>query len=321
MSQLTSSNSSSPTPPVGVGCAVIGTSIITVAQSGAPVLFNPIYGSNSNQASAYEDTAWVVPVDMTVDRLYVNALYNTMDVDSDIFLIRNGVATALSVTLPAGYTGNVSNVATSVSLSAGDLIVYSHTAIGSGDAFGSISMRMCTVSGDTPALEFVTDDGTVTPNGSGQVFVDGINGVFTEGTSDPNTITISIPNGIASMIGSITWNLGGPDALYLPLYDGTAEPLVNEPSLLMPLPFDGQLDNLTIYCSSNSSVSNTILTVRINQADTALTATIPAGNTGVFTNIVNTVSITKNDLISFKFENTDGDNSLNFSFSMRYIAT
>ena len=125
----------------------------------------------------------------------------------------------------------------------------------------------------------------------------------------------------ACMIGVVEMVLSGGDDSFFPIYKSNSVDLANENEVKIPLPFDGQLDNLTIYCFANSMVNDSIITVRVNGSDSSLTTTVTASNTGIFSDITNTVSVSKDDLLSFKFSCVDDLNICSFSLSLRYSTT
>lgn len=63
---------------------------------------------------------------------------------------------------------------------------------------------------------------------------------------------------------------------------------------------DATLRNLTIYVAANSKGTNTVYTVRVNGADSALTITVPASTTGVFQDTANDVAITTGDVFCLR---------------------
>lgn len=318
MSQLTNSNTGSgPTPPVGVGCFILGSGPLNLIDT--DLQYIPVF-SQTNPIGPEANAQFVVPVDMTIDRMYVDITENVMTNSNVIYFRVNGVNTALQLTVPnGGYTGLVSNLVDSVSVSAGDLIDWTSDQDPDGPAFGSISVRACTASGDTPALEFETDDGTVTPNGSGVVFVDGTDGIFTEGTSDPNTITISIPSGIVSGLYRQNDNLN-QDLVDSYLTFFTVDIYSDESSATMVMPYAGVISHLYFDIVDSTSTGPTTFTVRKNSVDTSLVVTIPAATSGITSNLVNTVTVVAGDRISIKSSAAAGS-VLYGTISAKFVAT
>lgn len=71
---------------------------------------------------------------------------------------------------------------------------------------------------------------------------------------------------------------------------------ITEANADMVVRADATLRNLTVLIATNSKGTNTVYTVRVNGAASALTVTIPASTTGVFQDTSNDVTITTGDV-------------------------
>ena len=71
------------------------------------------------------------------------------------------------------------------------------------------------------------------------------------------------------------------------------------------------LQNLTVKANSNTRADATTVTVRKNNANTAITVSITAGSTALFQDLVNTVAVVAGDLVSIQFVTGAGGGNIN----------
>jgi hypothetical protein len=64
----------------------------------------------------------------------------------------------------------------------------------------------------------------------------------------------------------------------------------------------GKISNLYLYLSANTSANSTVLYVRVNGSNTAVTFTVSGGATGYFEDTTNKVDVVANDLLSIFFD-------------------
>jgi hypothetical protein len=89
---------------------------------------------------------------------------------------------------------------------------------------------------------------------------------------------------------------------------------------------DGVLSALRITITLNSRATAAVLTVRQNFAATAMSVTVPAGTTGTFTDLTNTVTVTAGDAMSISVPSIEFIKdfiigAINFKFDTSYSAT
>jgi hypothetical protein len=76
----------------------------------------------------------------------------------------------------------------------------------------------------------------------------------------------------------------------------------------VPFRQSGTIKNLRLNVSSNASATSTVITVRKNGADTALTITVPATTTGYFEDTTNSFTIASGDTLSYQIDKNDANN-------------
>ncbi len=81
--------------------------------------YHSLYGSANFQTTEIY-AATVMPVAGSVDKLYAKFFTNTLNVAAVLTLFKNGSSTGLTVSIPAGSTGVITDLAHSVSFVAGD---------------------------------------------------------------------------------------------------------------------------------------------------------------------------------------------------------
>ena len=118
-----------------------GVAAIIGGNSGSVVMnFGSTYYLGSAEASATEDeTESIAARDGTLSDLYVKAAFNNLDAATDFTVRINGVSQDVKVAVPAGSTAQVSDLANSVAVDAGDRIAL-EADLG---ASGSGSIRGC----------------------------------------------------------------------------------------------------------------------------------------------------------------------------------
>lgn len=67
-----------------------------------------------------------------------------------------------------------------------------------------------------------------------------------------------------------------------------------------PVPFPGTLSKAAIGITVNASTTDVTYVLRKNGVDTAIVVTVPAGQTGQFTDLTHTVAVARGDLINWK---------------------
>jgi hypothetical protein len=90
-------------------------------------------------------------------------------------------------------------------------------------------------------------------------------------------------------------------------------------NVTFPWPQDGTLNKMFFRLATNQPATGSlVITLRVNNVDTALVITVPAGSAGGsnFSNIVDEVPITEGDLLAWSFQN----NATSASGTLRAIA-
>jgi len=68
-----------------------------------------------------------------------------------------------------------------------------------------------------------------------------------------------------------------------------------------PAPINFTWSNLKAQSLTNGSTTDTVINTRINSADGNMTVTIPDATTGIFTDAVNTDTVSEDDEINFEY--------------------
>lgn len=103
-----------------IGSGATAGSCFTVSST----VYSPIYGL-STTTSATEDLATVnSPLDGTFSKLHVYCYANACSTDSTVTLRKNTADTALTVTIGAAVTGDITDVSNSVSVTSGDALCF-----------------------------------------------------------------------------------------------------------------------------------------------------------------------------------------------------
>jgi len=119
-------------------------------------------------------------------------------------------------------------------------------------------------------------------------------------TQNPNDITISTGLGISRTIMANSFEHEAPaDTEFLAVVGiSTKAGVENDRHTVMPNAFT--LSDLTVEIQFNPSAQTTNLNIRINAVTGNLSASIPAGLTGTFTDAVNTDNVVLGDLIDYQ---------------------
>ena len=108
----------------------------------------------------------------------------------------------------------------------------------------------------------------------------------------------------ASVLGvsNVTNNLSSAGATtYVPPYGGLS---TVQTQSQMVMPTGGIITNLYVQIYTNGSTTNGSITLNVNGVNSALTVAIPLGTTGLFSNLVNSVTVLQGDLIQFESAQT-----------------
>lgn len=123
----------------GGGNAPLGTQTQMQFGSTAGMRWISLYSQGPSPTQSVAQS--VIPVNGTINNLYVNCTANTSTVDVTITVNKNSVNTAISVTVPAGTTGLFSDLVNTESFSAGDLIQFETSQSTTGVPSGSIMVN------------------------------------------------------------------------------------------------------------------------------------------------------------------------------------
>ncbi len=140
----------------GGGGAGVGAGIVTRSARGsftlAPattVVIDTEGTSGSNAGNLMTETGGI-------KNLYINSESNTFDGATVYTLLRNGVPTSVTVTVPAGVNGILQDITDSFSVSGGDLIALSCDTTASSSGSGKVSFSYQVGGGGTDVQTFTT---------------------------------------------------------------------------------------------------------------------------------------------------------------------
>lgn len=147
------------------------------------------------------------------------------------------------------------------------------------------------------------------PNGSvlgqnGDIAINSSTGKMWINTSPGGTGMVWAEVGAASVVGGSplmfsthsTAIFAGQLAFLFP--SGAFGNIVNEPYAQFPMPRAGVARNLYVYSAANGLDQPTPVRVRKGGVDTPVVATVPAGSSGVFSDIVNSQPFNAGELLS-----------------------
>ncbi len=177
----------------------------------------------------------------------------------------NGVNGTQVISVPAGATGLFTDAVHNDPTNAGDLLDVQVDASGG------------------------TNDG-----GPGQsISYTVINGVFL--SSKGSTVKKQLSGGIAitTAAGGTYYGLVGGQQMGVNGFESVVQTKVTQPEVYA---------NSVIACSANSLDGPTVLTLRKNGVDTAITMTIPAGSTTLVEDTAHSATFAADDLISWKYD-------------------
>lgn len=132
---------------------------------------------------------------------------------------------------------------------------------------------------------------TISPGASGYVLTSmgaGIAPAFNPAAGSGNSFWIGSAGGNLSQI--TFWDGTAPNWATLPNYIGAIQ-TTNAQIVQFVFPFAATISNLYVNVTGNSSSSGTTSTITINNVSSALTVTIPAGTTGVFSDTTHSVMV------------------------------
>ena len=197
----------------------------------------------------------------TVKRLLVHVPTNARPDICTVTVLKNGVATALTVAIPAGATGNFEDTTDSVSFAAGDTICYSIT-------FAAVDASSILVD----AFSFIASPAS--PAFSVGYFIGGFEALN------------------AGMLTQYYNIFGGVQGNLIAIAEGDWQYKVKTAQTWSKL-------SLYIPANGNGLTVNTPVKLRKNGVDTALSVTIPGGNVspGLLEDNVNSVSLVPGDLV------------------------
>lgn len=257
-------------PTLAVGGALVYNVRGILACSPGDVDFNntvydaPCAGTGGGAAA---EVQFCLPIAGRIYNLYVYIAANTLDGNCVITFRVNGAASALALTIGAGVTGVQSETATIVTTAAYDDV----------------------------GFEIDTTAATV-----GTISINSISCIF-ESTADGATDTKSYSCLVNSQVTATSRPAGVtqysiPFGRWLPISQGTERFLV--------LPFACTAEQLFVQVEPNSLDGNAVITVRREGANTAITLTIAAGDTGFFSDEVNTQAFAEGERIGFQLDTT-----------------
>jgi hypothetical protein len=220
--------------------------------------------------------AWRPPVGAagTIDRLNINVFSNARTSDTVFTLRVNGVDTTQTVTVGAGVTGDVITTGDPVVVAAGDLL---SLKVVTGAGGGALALA-CT------SMSFEADEGVVIHHSMmGDLAIN----------SAPSTSARGGP-----IHGTVEGNSFGQS------WDGSPVSSGNPYSARVHTA--GVVSRLSVYVPTNTSSVDQTFTLWKNGAATALTVTIPASTTGVFTNNADEISVAPGDTLHYRMVATAG---------------
>jgi len=201
---------------------------------------------------------------------WIYIITNSMSTSSTITLRINGADASQTITIPGGTTGPLQDLAHIDFINAGDLI----------------NFKLITGTG-----------GTIELNAENFVFTtpsDGMTKFLATGAGGPTGVTngfadfyTSPANIMGSGAGNLTFQTEGP-AIYQMKTAGTFE-------------------NFAVYITSNTRSVDIPIRVRKNGSNTALTVTIPAGDTGLFEDTTHSFSVVNGDSVTYSWGSSAGD--------------
>lgn len=119
------------------------------------------------------------------------------------------------------------------------------------------------------------------------------------GNPGTSTLTISFIGSTASIFCNNTQLNQTGGIRYVSLEGNTLETTVGAAQTVIPQ--NGTIDRLYVNVITAGSTTNSSVTLNKNGVDTALSITITALTTGVYSDLVNSISVAQGDLIAWKF--------------------
>jgi hypothetical protein len=218
----------------------------------------------------------------TVSRLGIFVTANARTSDTIIKSRKNGSDGNLTITIPAGGTGWFEDTTHTDSLADGDLYCFSiNTGSGNFDAFTFRYMRALMVMSSGHAAVYLG-----------------------RGPGDANVSTSAAY--VSSSTSVSYWALCGITNSGMQTTDSDNE-------TRMPLACPGVLSHLQVYVPTNARTSDVTVTLRVNGSDTAVTLTIPAGQTGLFEDTSHSAAVANMDRCGYKVDPGAGTGSITLS--------
>lgn len=175
------------------------------------------------------------------------------------------------------------------------------------------------IEGGTNTTSFTTTDGVIYYDGTKLTTTNvGVAGqvLLSQGGAGNPPIFQSIPSGGKAIFNSTTQLNETPQYSCLTStnnYVGTTA--TNTPSVMA---FSGTFSLLNCYMPTNTSVTDTIVTLFVNGSATALTVTIPAASTTLVIDSTHSVSVNAGDLVGFQVTSTVQPSRLRVYISMAF---
>ena len=250
------------------------------AVSNAANAFTCISGGGTGLTLPEAQVQFECPQAGTIGNLYVRVDANTSAVDQTVTIRKNGASGGVAVTVTAGVGSTTYTNANTFTVVAGDLISLNIT---SGAGAGSVTYTVFSVIYTINA-----------PNLSVQV-----------AHNRPGGAAIVQPNSSA----------------YTPVFTApmnSGETAVTSVAFLLRTAAD--FTYLRTYLSSNgaSSAGNTFA-LRVDGADSALSAALPATTTGEFLNTATTVTVNAGSSVSFRFANVNTNAGTSYFYTLTQV--
>lgn len=250
---------------------MIGRQHCFIPGGGALTRYWPLVGrasatSDVTQISATEaDVEITMPFAGTFRNLRVT-INQAVTTASSVFLRVNGANSALTVTIPANEALSTEDITHSVHVDAGDLVCWS--VVKPGTQFTSQGF-------DSVIAEFIPDTENAVIYGGGMGGAAGSNSII--------NATINYVEYHGNAIQART--------AYVPSF----EYIVG---------IDGHVRDLNVRVRTNTSNASSVFTLYKNGVATALTVTIPAGTTGLFSDTTHQVTIAPTDQLHYRLDTT-----------------
>lgn len=277
-------------------------------------------GTPSNQLTSSSGTTWIAPLSTqnsvtkalaqlicptpgTISLLHVNATANTSSTNVTVTLNVNGTNTSLVATVTALTTGDFNDTTHSISVNAGDLIQFECQASTTGTISGIISATFSSAS-SAGTSSYITNSGTAVPV-LGVLEVLGGSNVTTSGAGNVITINSTSSGGGGILpygAGIICTTVGASQGTSLAPFSNVVNTGAGAgvtPRVGIVSPVNSTISNFYVNVYINPMTNDNTFTVYIETNPTAITVTVPAGTTGIFSDLVHTATVSVGQRVFF----------------------